>query len=373
MTAFPKRVAVICFSRSFGGLELSTLRLARTMNGKGVPAMVVVPSNSSLHKKAQEWGIESSTLAPAWKYGDVLAARRLARILTEHRIDVAILMQSHDIHLASIATKFSPHVKLAFYQQMDSRHNKKDLLHSWAFSKLSLWITLTERMKENALASTRMPSEKVHVVPLGTDLQRFDPALYSRADSRSAFNLPAEKKIIGVLGRIDPGKGQEIIVRALPDLMKQHPDLFLVIAGEETAGEPGHKAYLQKLCLTLGIEQHVKFIPFTDDVPRLLAALDIFALPSFGETFGLVVIEAMAMEKAVIATDAGGVPEIVEHGRTGLLIEPRSVSSAATAIDKLLRDESLRISLGISARKEALLRFSMDHCVNMLLGLLSNI
>ena len=297
MNPSQKRIAIVCFSRSLGGLELSTLRLARTMKSKGVFAMVVVPPDSSLDRKAREWGIESDTLAPAWKYGDILLANRLAGVLRKHSIDVVILMQSHDIHLASLASYLLPDLRLVFYQQMDSRHDKRDFLHSWFFSKLSLWITLTQRMKENVLAFTRMPAGKVKVVPLGTDLDRFEPSLYTKEESRSIFGIPAGKKIIGVLGRIDPGKGQELVMRALPDIIKHHPDIVFVIAGEETAGESGHKAHLERLCITLGIEQHVKFMAFTDDVPRFMTALDLFLLPSFGETFGLVVIEAMAMRR----------------------------------------------------------------------------
>ncbi len=153
--------------------------------------------------------------------------------------------------------------------------------------------------------------------------------------------------------------------------MKRHPEILIVIAGDETAGEPGYKAYLQKICKTIGMDQNVKFLPFTDAVPQLMAALDIFVLPSFAETYGLVVIEAMAMEKPVIATNAGGLPEIIIDGKTGLLVEPRNVEAVANAIDKILDNDELRISLGHSAREDALRRFSMDSCVDELLGLLA--
>ena len=278
-------------------------------------------------------------------------------------------MQSHDIHLASLAAYFLPGLKLVFYQQMDSRHNKRDLWHTWVFSKLCLWITLTQGMRENVLACTRMSGEKVKVVSLGTDLHRFDPSLFSQPDARSFFGLQYDLKIIGVLGRLDPGKGQEVFLRAIPQVIKHHPQTLFVIAGDETAGEPGYKASLKKICREIGADRHVQFIPFTDDVPRLMAALDIFVLPSFAETYGLVVIEAMAMEKPVVATNAGGVPEILIDGKTGLLVEPRNADAIAHAIVKILDDDKLRVAIGSSARKDALRRFSMDSCVDGMLGL----
>jgi len=373
MTSSQQRIALVCFSRSLGGLELSTLRIAAAIKSKGAYAMVIVPPSSPLQQRALELGLDLATLTPRWKYGDIPAALRLAGILRDNNIERVVLMQSQDIHLASFAANFSPSAKLVFYQQMDSRHNKRDFWHTWIFSKLSLWITLTYGMRENVLSCTRMSGTKVRVVPLGTDLQRFDPAHFNQPEARSFFGLPHDKKIIGVLGRLDPGKGQEVLLRAIPEVAKHNPDVLLVIAGDETAGEPGYKAYLEKLSREIGVDRHVKFLPFTDDVPRLMAALDIFVLPSFSETFGLVVIEAMAMEKPVIATNAGGLPEIITDGKTGLLIEPRNVETVANAIEKILEDEKLRTSLAHAAREEALRRFSMDSCVDALLGLLGTL
>ncbi len=343
------------------------------MKSRGSDTMVIVPPSSPLQRRAQELGLGLAALAPRWKYGDFSTAFRLAKILKENRIAIVVLMQSQDIHIASLAAYFSPNVKLVFYQQMDSRHNKRDLWHTWIFSKLSLWIALTDGMKANALYSTRVPDAKMKVVPLGTDLYRFDPGNFEKPQARSFFGLPHDRKIIGVLGRLDAGKGQEVLLRAIPEVVKRYPEVLVVIAGDETAGELGYKAYLENLCRTIGMNEYVKFLPFTDDVPRLMAALDIFILPSFAETFGIVVIEAMAMEKPVIATNVGGPPEIIVDGKTGLLVEPRNVEAISSAIERILSDETLRISLGRSAREDALRRFSMESCVDALLELINTI
>lgn len=335
--------------------------------------MVIVPPNSPLHRRANESDITSAVLEPRWKYGDVAVALKLAQVLKKDRIDIVIIMRSQDIHLASIAKRFFPAVQLVFYQQMDSQYNKRDLFHSWTFSALSLWVTLTQSMKDHVLSFTKMPGEKVSIVPLGIDIHQFNPQQFKKEDARSAFDLPQGKKIIGVLGRLDPGKGQETAIRAIAEIVKHYADIVLVIAGDETAGEPGYKAYLETLCRTLHIEQYVRFLPFTEDVPRFLSALDVFTLPSYGETFGLVVIEAMAMGKTIIATNAGGVPEIISDGHTGLLIEPRNIDACVSAIKQILDNKDLALSLGQTARKDALKRFSMDSCVNALMDLLKNL
>ena len=360
-------MALVCFSRSLGGLELSTIRIAQAMEKKSVSTVVIVPNSSPLEQRANDANLHVNTITPHLKYGDISTALHLARVLKDQQIELVLLMQSRDIHLAAIASVITPQVKLVFYQQMNSRYNKRDFIHTWIYSKLSLWISLTQSMKEDVLSYTRMPREKVKVVPLGIDLLQFDPSHYDKNDARTSFGLSTNGYTIGVLGRLDKLKGQHVLLQAVPEVVKQHPNVTFLIAGDETAGEHGYKEYLMKLGRTLDIERYVKYVPFTEDVPRLMAALDVFVLPSFSETFGLVVVEAMAMERPIIATNAGGLPEIITNGKTGLLIKPRDATAVAWAIHRVLSDSDLRSSLGHLAREEALKRYDFDSCVNSLL------
>ncbi|MDE3057190.1 MAG: glycosyltransferase family 4 protein [Bacteroidota bacterium] len=371
MVSTRKRIALVCFSFSWGGLELSMLRLAEAISERSAAVLFVVPPSSPLHYHASARNLPVVPLAPRWKYGDLLAAKNLACTLKEHAVDVVIMMRSQDIHLAALGTKYFPGIKLVFYQQMNSRYNKRDLFHTWIYSRLSLWMTLTEGMKNDVLEFTRVPREKVNVIALGTDLQRFSPDQCNQYDARKNFGLPQEVTMIGVLARLDPGKGQEVLLRAVPEVVKFHPDAFFVIAGDETAGEPGYKKKLEGLCRSLSIESYVKFLPFTSNVSQLLAALDIFVLPSLCETFGIVVIEAMAMRKPVIATNAGGVPEIITDGKTGLLVEPGDAEELTRAIHRLLNEEALRTSLAHSAYEKAVARFDFSQCVDHLVELVS--
>jgi D-inositol-3-phosphate glycosyltransferase len=373
MNGLQKKVALVCFSHSLGGLELSTIRIAQAMQKKGISTVVIVPNASLLEQRANDANLHVVTVTPHLKYGDISAALHLARVLKDQHIELVLLMQSKDIHLAAIASMITPQVKLVFYQQMNSRYNKRDFIHTWVYSKLSLWISLTQSMKEDVLSFTRMPHEKVKVVPLGTDLQQFDPSHYNKNDARTFFGLPHNGYTIGVLGRLDKLKGQHILLHAVPEVVRQHPDVMFLIAGDETVGEHGYKEYLMRLCRRLDIERYVKYVPFTDDVPRLMAALDIFVLPSFSETYGLVVVEAMAMERPIIATNAGGLPEIITNGKTGLLIKPRDATAVAWAIHRVLSDSALRVSLGHSAREEALKRYDFNNCLDSLLGSLATL
>ena len=359
-------IAIICFSSAVGGLELSTIRLAGEFNHRKAKTLLIVPPDTPLSREAAKENLLTEHLNPRLKYGDLLAAFRLSIMLKAHGIDIAVVMQSKDINVVAAAKLFFPSVKMVYYQQMQSSIDKRDVFHTWMYSKLALWISLTRRMKQEVLEHTRVPERRIQVVPLGRDTHLFDPALYNRTKARRKYDLPLRKRIVGVIGRLDPQKGQEEFLRSLPIVLRSHPDVFYAILGEETRGEEGFGRRLVNLSYELGVQDRVRFLPFTENVPEFMAAIDVFVLPSYSETFGLVLIEAMAMEKPVIATSAGGVPEIVENGKDGLLIPPRDEKALAEAIDLLLKDSSLSQTLSVRARLEAQTRFDTNHCVDQL-------
>ena len=359
-------LAIICFSSSFGGLELTTLQLAIEFKKRNAECTLIVPAATPMAIEAEKHGLRVEYFKPKIKYGDLLTSLRLAHLMKTRGIDIAIVMQSKDINVVAASKLFHPRTKLVFYQQMQSQINKRDVLHTWMYSKLSLWISLTNRMKQEVLQNTKVPEELIRVVPLGRDTRVFDPRLYSQRRARKRYNLRLSQAIVGVLGRLDPQKGQEEFLRSLPSVLERRSDVCYVIAGDETQGEEGYRVYLVDLAEQLGVAEHVRFLPFTENVAELLAAIDVFVLPSYSETFGLVLIEAMAMQKPVVATSAGGVPEIVENGWDGILVPPRDERALATAIALLLKNSTLRVSLSRHAREDAQKRFDASRCVDQL-------
>lgn len=368
-----KSIAIVCFSRSLGGLELTSFRLAKSFSQRNISVSLIGLPETPLAERAAREQIPFIAVPVKNKYGSFSALRSLVKEIRNHKIDLLLLMQSKDIFLAAFAKIFSRPLALVYYQQMDTRFMKRDFFHTWAYSKLSHWFTLTTMMKQNVLDSTRVNAEKISVLPLGIDLERFNPALFKKNESRKYFGIPQNKIIIGLLGRLDKGKGQQILLEAVPSIIKKFPETFFIIAGEETAGESGFKKYLLERAQSLKIEQHLQFLPFTEEVPRFLSALDIFVMPSFAETFGLVLIEAMAMGLPVVSTKAGGVPDIVEEGRTGLLVPPGDAGQLSSAILKIVSDKKFAGQLGTEARTKALRRYNFNDCVDALLALMQKL
>jgi D-inositol-3-phosphate glycosyltransferase len=359
-------IAFVCFSSSFGGLELSMLKLASEFNKRTAKCLIIVPPDTSLSQAAKQHNLNTELLKTKWKYGDVSASIRLARILRTYKIDVVVLMQSKDMSIVTGAHLLYPSAKLVFYQEMQFGINKRDILHSWMYSHLSLWITLTKKMKLEVIEHTRMPEKRISVIPIGTDIQRFDPCLYNQTTTRQRFGIPQSKIVLGVLGRLDPQKGQDDFIRSIPILLEHQTNLHFVIAGDETEGQSGFKKTLEDLSDKLGVRKNIQFIPFTNAVPEFMSAIDIFVLPSHSETFGFVLVEAMAMEKAIVATNSGGVPEIITDNSTGFLIPPRNEQALADALLRLIKDDDLRSSFSSEARKDALKRFNIARCIDQL-------
>jgi glycosyltransferase involved in cell wall biosynthesis len=198
---------------------------------------------------------------------------------------------------------------------------------------------------------------KVHCIYNGVDLKRFSPR-QPPPGLRASLGLPDGLPLVGSIGRFVPYKGYAYLLEAARLVRDVKPAAHWVLVGDgELRGE------LERQRRTLGLETQVHLPGWREDVPDLLALCDLFVLPSVVEHFGRVLIEAMAMGKAVVATDAGGVPEIVIQGETGLLVPPAQPKDLAEAVLTLLEDAPRAQRLGMAGRRRAETTFSLARHV----------
>jgi glycosyltransferase involved in cell wall biosynthesis len=203
----------------------------------------------------------------------------------------------------------------------------------------------------------RPAAGKVRCIHNGVDLARFTPQKAPPA-LRASLGLLDGAPVVASVGRFVAFKGYGHLLEAARSVHQAMPAAHWVLAGD---GEL--RGTLEAQCRGLGLEAVVHFTGWRDDVPDLLALCDVFVLPSLSEHFGRVLIEAMAMARAVVATDAGGVPEIVVHGETGLLVPPAQPKALAEAVLALLENPARAARLGAAGRRRSEERFSLPRHV----------
>jgi glycosyltransferase involved in cell wall biosynthesis len=189
--------------------------------------------------------------------------------------------------------------------------------------------------------------ERIHTV-----LNAIDPQAWKQdcdpADVRMSLNVPVDAPVVVSVSRLFHWKGQRELIRALALVRNQLPAVRLLLVGAQDAlaGGPRYEDELKSLVAELGLRENVLFLGRRSDVARMMAAGDVFCLPSFEEPFGLVFAEAAAMRRPVVALDNGGTPEVVAQGKTGLLVPPRDIEALAASLLRLLHDEPLRAKMG---------------------------
>ena len=214
-------------------------------------------------------------------------------------------------------------------------------------STTAIGVASSRAVRDWACARYRLPPERVQVVYPGHDGGRFAAP---PAAARDALGLPPGAAVIAMVGRlVSAQKGQDLLLRAMPEIRRQCPEALLLIAGDGP-----DRAALESLAQELGLGAAVRFLGRRDDVPALLAASDVVAVPSVvAEAFGLTALEGMAAGRPVVAFASGGLPELVRDGETGILVPTGDAAGLARAIRQLLTEPALRDRLGAAGRRVA--------------------
>ena len=202
--------------------------------------------------------------------------------------------------------------------------------------------------------------KKVVRIYNAVDLTEFEPSLQGWR-VREEFRIPSSAPLVGLIAHLTPWKGHDYFLKAAAKIGQALPEARFLIVGDVIYQTEGHETYkkdLEVLCSDLGLGEKVIFTGFRYDIPEVIAALDVVAhASSQPEPFGRVLIEAMAMGKPVVATNLGGVPEVVKDGETGLLVPPRDSEALAEASIKLLKDKQFASWLGANGLKHVRANF----------------
>ena len=221
-------------------------------------------------------------------------------------------------------------------------------------------IAISGAVKEN-LQSYRVSSHKIRLVHNGVDTTAYDQIDAATGErARRELGISGHRHVVGTIGQPVPRKRLEDFVQAAALVLERFPDVVFVVVGQPISeGGVRYEQKVKKLLDDMGLWDHFVFTGLRPDIPALLAAFDLFVLASEGEPFGLVIIEAMAAAKPVVATRVGGIPEILEDGMAGVLVPPRRPRALAEAIITLLEDEVKAQAMGREGRRVVGERFSV--------------
>jgi len=283
-------------------------------------------------------------------------------MLKHDGIDILFAFDNRDLDMVFLTKKMlRGRLKVIYQQQMQIGVNKKDMLHTMRFSAIDHWISPLELLKKEVIAKTKFKPEKITVIPLCTETEKFITPKYSKQEAREKLNLNVSDYFIGIIGRIDPQKGQLFLVKALHALQQKGVSTKLVIVGEPTVNDPNSKSYFAEINKYIdehGLSETIHLRNFTNDVSVFYNAVDIFALASEGETFGMVTVEAMLSGLPIVATNTAGTPEILNYGELGLLYTPNHIDEFGQKIEQLLQHKDKALEMASKARETAKIKYS---------------
>jgi glycosyltransferase involved in cell wall biosynthesis len=220
-------------------------------------------------------------------------------------------------------------------------------------------ICVSESVRECRMGRWKADPDKIEIVYNCVDTVIFDSDRVSRVEIRAKLGIRPSALVIGTTGRLAPVKGQIYFLESAAEIIERFSEAVFLIVGDGPM-----RAELEQKARDLGISEKVIFTGFRDDIPELLAAMDVFVFPSLHEPLANSLLEAMAMEKPVVATNVGGNPEVVVDGVTGSLVLPADSKSLTMALADLLTNPEKRRRFGKSGRQRVTEHFSKESMVS---------
>ncbi|HZX09848.1 MAG TPA: glycosyltransferase family 4 protein [Acidobacteriota bacterium] len=324
--------------KEWRGGQRQSFFLVRELQKKGYPCRFYVQPNSPLYKKAEQEGLPVFPLKVRSE-ADIIAVLKLARQMKKAN---CVLVHSHDAHAAAVSAMAASRAKIPL--RFISRRVDFPLKNNY-FSKIKyrrdvdMIIAISEGVKK-VLVSCGIDKKKIKVVPSGIDYTPFEN-VSSKDYLHREFGFSKNDFLVGIVAHLADHKGHKYLIEAAGILKKKAPNIKLIIVGKGPL-----RMELDQKVKEVGVEDIVLFLGFREDVPQIMASLDLFVLSSYLEGLGTSILDAMASHLPVVATDVGGIPEVVTHEKTGLLVPPKNPAALARAILRIYNDRKLAYSYG---------------------------
>lgn len=356
-----------------GGPEKQILNHLPRLAASGHAVLLVSfaePGGEALARAAAAQRVRCELLAPGkWQLGAVMAGLR--RLHREWAPDV-VCAHGYKAGFYALWLRLLTGCPCIAFSRGWTSENLKVRMYGWldkALVRFADRVVAVSQAQRRRLERVLVPVRKIRVVENAVTFAPEDAgAAVETASVRAELGIAAQAPLILAAGRLSPEKGCRYLLAAVDGILARFPEARVLIAGDGP-----DEAMLRAQAARLQGAAHVHFLGFRNDMRRLLRQADVLALPSLSEGLPNVVLEAMASGLPVVATRVGGVPELVQDGVTGLLVEPRQPAALAQAIVRLLDDRALAGKLAQQARTMVHERYSAERQTQQLLGVYAEV
>lgn len=379
--ASPQNILVVHNNNDFYGAEKVLLELLSRLDRSRFVPIVVLPTDTRhinrLSPELAKLNIECCFIPlgvlrrkyfkvqklPRFSFEVLAGIRQLVRLIRKRSI--ALVHTNTNTVLASpVAARLTgvPHI-WSIHELMVEPATVRNALHYMIPRFSTRVVTVSQAVRDHMLKDAAKFADRFSFVRGAIDVEPFLNA-EGRARVRAEWGVKDDEVLIGMAGRVTRWKGQSVFVQAAKLIAERHPQVKFAAVGGVFDTEKFYMDRFRNEVHEAGLENKLTISDFRADMPDVLAAFDIFVLPSIlPEPFGLVVIEAMASGKPVVATAPGGPSETVVNGETGFLVPPSDASAIAKALEELLADPQKRMSMGQAGRRRAREVFALPRYV----------
>lgn len=349
----------LCLSSGLGGLELYVFRASDRLQSNHTITAVLL-ENSKLDNYYQEHSkINRLHLKRSKSPVPVINARRLANIIDQNNIDLVHMHWGKDLPLAAFAKAFSKRKpRLVYTRQMMITRYKNDFYHRFLYKQINYILTITKQLELLCKKYIAVKSINIQTLYYGVT----EPGKLLDASEiktlKTAKGFDENDFIAGLFGRLEEGKGQHLLIKALAIAKNNNENIKALIVGHEM--NLGYRDTLTRLAESRNVVDRIIFNDFVDNPQELMQICDCICLTTYEETFGLVLPEAMRAGIAVVGSNKGGVPEIIDHNKTGLLFESKDVDSLYRQLSLLYNNAVLKQNLAREGKAEADKLFDYD-------------
>ena len=346
-----------------GGAEVELLRMLGPLSDLGYHPIIACPAGGPLVQELVRRNIEHYTVVmPAWHKirGYMQRASSASQLQKIIRNAHPVAVHVNDIWWVPQTLRAAGDLQVPIVAHVRQEIEPRKARH-YELANADLLLAVSSHIRDS-LINGGIPAARVMTVYSGLDLKGITVEA-SPIQIRSKFGIPKDVPLLGTLASIFTRKGHAVMLKSLPRILSSFPDTHYFIIG---TGDADYEAVLRSQVKDLGLENRVHFVGFQESVFGFLAAFNVYVHPVLMEGFGLAVLEAMAMGRPVVATATGGLPEVVRHGETGLLVPPGDEIALAEAIVALLRDPERADSMGQAGRARVGALFSEEVMMQQL-------